>query len=289
MLKRLLGKWILPAIVLGSAVCASAQAGNMLPSAPSPAQQCGLKSLKVCAVHVAQDEVGIVTSPLHAPLGQLAWMLPAFGAATGLAVHFDTQAIHDLGNHPNREHRFDQYSTYVGLYGPFIASAAGYGIGTMQHHGYLAETAVLASEAMADADILGEGLNYAIDREGPQQDNARGELWPNGPKGWPNSPSMPSEHSMNVWAFARVVAGQYNGVATKALVYGVAASTSVSRVIAKQHFPSDVLVGSTLGWLIGGYVLHHRSLEHGSLIDLSAVQTPLGRGLQLQLNLNRSR
>ena len=62
--------------------------------------------------------------------------------------------------------------------------------------------------------------------------------------------------------FAHVVAGQYDGIATKAVVYGVASTVSVSRVLARQHFPSDVLVGSTFGYLIGGYVLNHRS--HGA-------------------------
>ena len=89
---------------------------------------------------------------------------------------------------------------------------------------------------------------------------------------------------MNVWAFAHVVAGQYDGIATKALVYGVASTVSVSRVLARQHFPSDVVVGSTFGWLIGGYVLHHRSREHGNLVDVSAVETPMGRGVEVRVN-----
>lgn len=285
----MLGKWILPVAFLGWAAGAAAQANPSLPAAPSPQmQQCRLGKLTVCVKHVAQDEVGIVMSPLHAPLQQLLWVIP-FGAATGMAVHYDTQAIQDLGVNPTREDHFKKYGDYAGLYAPFAAAAAGYGLGSIRHNSYMVETAVLSAEAMADAGILDEGLKYALDREGPMLDNARGGLWPDGPKGWPNSPSMPSEHAMNIWAFAHVVAGQYNGIATKALVYGVASSVSVSRVIAVQHFPSDVLVGSTLGWLVGGYVLHHRSLEHGSLLDISAVQTPLGRGIQLRLNLNHRR
>jgi membrane-associated phospholipid phosphatase len=70
-------------------------------------------------------------------------------------------------------------------------------------------------------------------------------------------------------------------------VYGGATTVSVSRVLAREHFPSDVLVGSTFGWLIGGYVLHHRSLEHGNLLDVSAIQTPMGRGFEVRLNLSR--
>lgn len=271
---------ILSAILLAGSLPALAQS-------PTPSQApCTLSRLGVCAKHVAQDEWGIVTSPLRAPTSELLWLLP-FGAATGIAVHYDTQVIHDLGVNPTREDHFQKISDYGGLYTPFAAAAGGYVVGSMRHDDYLAETAVLSAEAMADAAILDQGLKYAIDREDPVQDNARGGLWPHGPKGWPNNPSMPSEHAMNIWSFAHVVAGQYPGIATQALVYGLASTVSVSRVIARQHFPSDVVVGSTLGWLVGGYVLHHRSLEHGQLLDVSEVQTPMGRGVELRWNLSR--
>ncbi len=91
----------------------------------------------------------------------------------------------------------------------------GYSVARVRQDDYLKETAVLSAEAMADAGILDEALKYALDREYPMADNARGGFWPGGPKSWPNNPSMPSEHAMNVWAFAHVVAGQYDGIATK--------------------------------------------------------------------------
>lgn len=270
------------AILLGCTLPVLAQ----IPSAPQPdAATCALSHLQVCAKHVLQDEVGIVTSPLHMSPRNLFWIAP-FGAATGVAIHYDTEAIQKLGNNPTRQDHFDKYSTYAGLYLPFGAAGIGYFAGSMRHDDYMAETAVLSAEAMADAAILDQGLKYALDREYPLVDNARGGFWPHGPKDWPNHPSMPSEHAMNAWSFAHVVAGQYNGIATQALVYGVATSVSVSRVIAEQHFPSDVLVGSTFGWLVGGYVLRHRSVEHGSPVDVSAVQTPMGRGLELRWNLS---
>ena len=45
----------------------------------------------------------------------------------------------------------------------------------------------------------------------------------------------------------------------KTTVYGLATTVSVSRVLAEQHFPSDVLIGSATGWLVGHYVYraHH--------------------------------
>jgi membrane-associated phospholipid phosphatase len=270
---------------LPSAPNAHAPSVQKLPPAPDQ-RPCDLGSLMVCVKHVAEDEKGIVLSPLHAPPEELWWIVP-FGVATGVGIHYDTEAIQDLGIHTTRENDFNKLSDYAGLYIPFAAAGVGYAAGSVKRNDYLKETAVLSAEAMADAGILDEGLKYTLDRENPMLNNAKGGFWPGGPKSWPNSPSMPSEHAMNVWAFAHVVAGQYNGIATKAVVYGVASTVSVSRVLARQHFPSDVLVGSTFGWLIGGYVLHHRSLEHGNLVDVSAVETPMGRGIEVRIGLGR--
>jgi hypothetical protein len=291
-----MGKLVFCAVLLSWGVVGVAQS---VPSAPAPNaptvqslpptpedRPCDLHALMVCVKHVAKDEKGIVLSPQHAPAEDLLWIVP-FGAATGVAIHYDTEAIQDLGVHTTREDHFNKLSDYAGLYAPFAAAGVGYGAGSVRHDDYLKETAVLSAEAMADAGILDEGLKYALDREYPMADNAKGGFWPGGPKSWPNNPSMPSEHAMNVWAFAHVVAGQYDGIATKAVVYGVASTVSVSRVLARQHFPSDVVVGSTFGYLIGGYVLHHRSREHGNLVDVSAVQTPMGRGIELRVNLSR--
>jgi hypothetical protein len=276
----------------------SSSAGQNLPSAPNAraapqlppsapeTKPCDLSSLLVCVKHVAEDEKGIVLSPLHAPAEDLWWIVP-FGVATGVGIHYDTEAIQDLGVNPTREDRFNKLSDYAGLYAPFAATGVGYTAAAVKGNDYLKETAVLSAEAMADAAILDEGMKYALDRENPMLNKAKGGFWPGGPKSWPNSPSMPSEHAMNVWSFAHVVAGQYDGIGTKALVYGVATTVSVSRVLARQHFPSDVLVGSTFGWLIGGYVLNHRSMEHGRLVDVSAVETPLGRGVQVRVGLGR--
>jgi len=41
------------------------------------------------------------------------WLIP-FGAATGAAVYYDTEAIQDLGVHPSREDHFNKLSDYAG-------------------------------------------------------------------------------------------------------------------------------------------------------------------------------
>jgi membrane-associated phospholipid phosphatase len=68
-----------------------------------------------------------------------------------------------------------------------------------------------------------------------------------------------SGHAATSWALARVIAAEYPGWLTKVGVYGFATAISASRITARQHFPSDVVVGSTFGYLIGGYVIRHHS------------------------------
>ena len=61
-------------------------------------------------------------------------------------------------------------------------------------------------------------------------------------------------------ALARVITGEYPHWYVLLPAYGFAESISISRLVANQHFPSDVLVGQAIGFLTGSYVLNHRAL-----------------------------
>ncbi|HVJ09184.1 MAG TPA: phosphatase PAP2 family protein [Acidisarcina sp.] len=225
--------------------------------------------------------------PFHLTGANLLWIAP-FGVGTGIALDKDAEALRSLGVDKNREDRFRKVSDYGGLYGPAAAVGAGYIAGSVLHNDHLRETAVLAAEAMADSMILNKGLGYAIDRQTPRQGDGTGRFWPHGTKTWPDGQSMASDHSILVWSFAHVVASEYNSFATKALVYSLATTVSASRVVAREHFPSDVFVGSALGYVIGGYVVRRRLTESTwDKFALSTVGTPNGRGMQLSYNFAR--
>ncbi len=254
-------------------------------TAQSPlAKDCGLKSIQVCAMHVAQDEWGLATFPFHMTTYNLAWIAP-FGAGTAIAIDKDAEAIRALGVNKNRESQFATISDFGGIYGPATAVTAGYFVGRATHNDHLQETSILAEEAMADSFILNTALGYAVDRQKPTQGDGTGRFWPHGKKTWPDGQSMPSDHSILVWSFAHVVSSEYDGIATKALVYSIATGVSVSRVIARQHFPSDVFIGSSLGYFIGGYVFNRRSPDGSwDKFSFSPVTTPNGTGLALSYN-----
>jgi hypothetical protein len=61
---------------------------------------------------------------------------------------------------------------------------------------------------------------------------------------------------MFTWTIASTVAHSYHSVPVDILMYGIATTVSGVRITGREHFPSDVFVGSLFGYLIGDYVAH---------------------------------
>src|ERR1700682_5363432 len=116
-------------------------------------------------------------------------------------------------------------------------------------------------------------MKYAFGRERPLQDNYRGRFGQGGV-------SFPSEHAAAVWTIASVIAHEYPGPLTSLFVYGLASAVSASRITAKQHFPSDVLVSSAIGWFEGMYVYrkHHNPEIGGGEWETYAESQENGEG-----------
>src|ERR1700727_2013229 len=162
---------------------------------PQQRDECVATAPGTCALHILQDEAGILTSPLHVRASDLLWIAP-FGLATGVAIDYDAHAMRSLGHDPQRESDFRRVSDIGAIYLPIGGVVAGYGLGAFRQDDYLKQTAVLAGEAMADSAILNEGLKYAINRETPSQGDGTGRFWPHGTRTWPDGQSMPSGHSI---------------------------------------------------------------------------------------------
>jgi membrane-associated phospholipid phosphatase len=80
-------------------------------------------------------------------------------------------------------------------------------------------------------------------------------------------------------ALARVVAGEYPRWYVASTAYAFAETVSICRVLARDHFPSDVLVGQSIGFLTGNYVLNHRALyrpgKSGAVARILSTATPI--------------
>jgi membrane-associated phospholipid phosphatase len=149
------------------------------------------------------------------------------------------------------------------LTGGLVAIPAGlYGIGLLHNNSHQRETGILSGEAVLDAYIVQFGLKLMTWRERPMQNNAEGHFFQSSAG---VDSSFPSNHSIIAWSSAAVVASEYHSPWVQLGVYSMATGVSLTRVMGREHFPTDVLIGSTAGWLIGRYVVHQHSqhLGHG--------------------------
>src|SRR5580658_9886152 len=198
----------------------------------------------------AKDQEAIWTAPAHLRLVDVDWLLP-LGVATGVTLATDTEVSKHLSNSPSRLKNADDFSNY-GV--ASLAAAAGglYLWGHFTHDDHKRETGFLALEAAANATAASYALKYAFGRERPLQDNYQGNFWK-------SDDSFPSEHAAIAWAIAGVIAHEYPSPYVSLVSYGMAAAIGAARIDAKQHFPTDVLIGSTLGWFVAQQVYrrHH--------------------------------
>ena len=70
--------------------------------------------------------------------------------------------------------------------------------------------------------------------------------------------SFPAGHAMFSWAMASTVAHQYPKPWVKILAYGAATAVTGGRLLGHNHWASDSLIGSALGYFIGSHVFHTR-------------------------------
>ncbi len=236
---------------------------STLPDAPKPEDTANkVITLPRALLH---DQVGMWTSPFKIRLPDATWLVPLGGFAAALFAT-DSDLSRHLSNDPNTLTRYRHISDY-GAYSMAGGAAGLYFLGLVTHNRHERETGFLSGEAAIDALVAVEALKDATGRERPYQDNANGRFWKGGA-------SFPSEHAAGAWAIAGVFAHEYPSPFVKFLSYGMATVISASRINAKQHFPSDVLVGAAIGYLTSAYVYrkHHDPALSGSAWEIPGIR-----------------
>jgi len=221
----------------------------------------GLPLLK----NIVQDQKAIWTSPSRVRFQDAAWLVPLGGLTAGLFATDHATSKH-LSNSPDRLDRSRKISDFGAA---SLVSAAGgvYLWGKITHDNHKRETGLLSGEALLNCLAVTSLIQVAAGRERPFQDGGSGNFFHQGT-------SFPSDHAAAAWSVAGVIAHEYPGPLTKLLAYGLASAVSASRISAKKHFPSDILVGSTVGWFVGQQVYrahHNPELGGGSWETFSEV------------------
>jgi hypothetical protein len=238
----------------------SSYGSDSLPDAPPaqlPIREKGLPTA------ILKDQVPIWTSPARIRTHDLVWLLP-LGAAMGATLATDTRTMRTVAH--DRAFNKDNVNTSNSLLGGELAvPAILYTAGLLKQDAHARETGILTGEALVDSVIVEEVGKIVFRRERPLTNRAAGDFFS---AGLGTGSSFPSSHSTLAWSAAAVVAGEYPSKWVQAGVYTLATGVSVTRVLGQEHFPTDVLVGGSLGWLVGRYVFnsqrraaHRRSIS----------------------------
>ena len=242
-------------------------AGVSLPDAPQPqaaekgeAEDGDAVTLRNTPEHILHDQGAIWTSPLRLRPHDLEWLVP-LTLATGAAIATDHRALSSVVSHDATFNHANVDASNVLTGGLIAAPVILYGMGRFQVDAHAQEAGILSGEAVIDGLVVEQGMKLVFWRERPSTDHGRGRFFQTSVG---VDSSFPSSHSMLAWSSAAVIAGEYPSRWAQLGIYSMATGVSLTRVLGQEHFPSDALVGSAVGWLVGRYVYrkHHRIRMH---------------------------
>ncbi len=252
--------WTAAALGLMLGLGCMAEAAPSLPDAPQPhIAQKQVRQQPVTVMQtprsILQDQKAIWTSPARLRARDLRWFGP-LALATGAAIATDHRAMSQVVSHDPSFNNANVNASNALIGGLIATPVALFGVGHLKQDEHAREAGILSGEALVDGLVVEQGMKLIFWRERPAADSARGRFFQTGVG--PDS-SFPSSHSVVAWSVASELAGEYPSKWKQFLLYTAATSVSLTRVMGQEHFPSDVMVGSAAGWLVGHYVYrrHH--------------------------------
>ncbi|MFQ5817772.1 MAG: phosphatase PAP2 family protein [Terriglobia bacterium] len=217
-----------------------------------------VRELKELPRNILRDQKFLWLRAFRLKRADVPWAGVIFGTTAGL-IALDRPVGQELSDSPPGAGF--AFSRRVGQFGggltDFGVAGAFYLVGRWRGDERARTTGLLSFQAVADSLIVVQILKTASQRPRPtradgrlRNHNADGEFFTGGR-------SFPSGHAAHAWALATVVAHQYRHRRwVPPTAYGLAGLVAVARVTQRKHFPSDIFVGSVLGYLIGRHVSH---------------------------------
>ena len=228
-------------------------------SQPTPAVDRPV-SWKLLLPNLISDQERIWSFPARLVQGQ-SWIstTAVLGTTAGLVALDPTEAAY-----------FHRTSTFHGLnniltgnatiMGTIAAPVSLYAIGLIRKDSKMQRTALLAGEAVADAEIVTTVFKDATRRVRPAGIPAGGNFsdswFESGGSPLRGNGSFPSGHAIAAFSIATVIARRYgNHRWVPYAAYGLAAVVGFSRLSLSAHFLSDVFMGGALGYSISRFTV----------------------------------
>ena len=218
-------------------------------------------SWKKLLPNILNDQRRIWTYPVRLAEGHDLLPTAVFGAVTaGLVFGADAPAAHYFRN-TSTFHGFNQVftSTATSL-GTLIVPVSFYAVGLIRKDTKAQNTALLAGEAVADAEIVTEILKPAVARVRPSalapNANFRDTWAEGGSRFSADHNSFPSGHAIAAFSVATIISRRYrNHRWVPFVAYAAAATVGFSRLTLNAHYLSDVFVGGALGYSISRFAV----------------------------------
>lgn len=180
----------------------------------------------------------------------LEWEVPVAMGTAALIAAADRHASNQVTSASLQSN--SSLASNVGLGVEFGVAGAAWLAGCHMHNDRLRSAGETALEAAGAAGLSVFAVKEAFKRVRPFQKNETGEFWEGGN-------SFPSGHAAFSFAIASVVAHRYaHRRWVKWGAYGLATAVTCARFGARQHFLSDLVVGSTIGYVTGTYLSGNR-------------------------------
>jgi hypothetical protein len=229
--------------------------------------------------HLLREQKTIWTSPFKLKRSDAKWLVP-LAATTAVFLVTDKAANKHFTKRQGVLETSSQVSRLGEGYTTFAFAGLAYTLGRFTRNERMQETGKLGIEALINTSIAVGGLKYAFGRKRPTAVNESGHFFRGGQ-------AFPSGHSATCWALAAVVAEEYDDKPwVRFGAYAMASAVSISRFTGQKHFPSDVFVGSTIGYLIGRYTVKAHGTKRKNLIPTispTVSQTTKTYGLSASL------
>jgi membrane-associated phospholipid phosphatase len=114
----------------------------------------------------------------------------------------------------------------------------------------LSNTGVAALQAGATGFVANAGLKYVVGRARPSAELGPTDFEPFGR----SDASFPSNHATVMWAAVTPFAREYDAP----WLYGLAALTNAGRIASREHWLSDTVASTVIGWAIGDFFWEQR-------------------------------
>jgi membrane-associated phospholipid phosphatase len=220
-------------------------------------------SWKTLVPNLGHDEKDIWLSLAKLNKRKYMWPTPAVIGSAAALVALDSKDSRPFRTTTAFSGFNNVFNSSATAWGTAAVPLALYTTGWMIKDQHMKNTALLAGEAVANAEILTTVLKDVTNRTRPSAlqpgQNFSDTFFDGKGSALSNRGGFPSGHTIAAFSVATVIARRYGRTHRWVpwVSYGLAGLVGFSRISSSDHFVSDVFVGGVLGYSISRFAVLH--------------------------------